>query len=104
MKRVPAAAPASGGSFSRPPSPRIASVIRKDFAYGWYRQVGWNWMNSMFEHAAAGAPGHRDAVAGGGVRIGGVQVDLAGAAGASTVCSASKVSTLPLRSSCTYRP
>ena len=49
MKRVPAAAPASGGSFSRPPSPRTASVIRNDFANGWYRQVGWNWMNSMFD-------------------------------------------------------
>ncbi len=35
----------------------------------------------MFGDAAAGAPGHRDAVAGGGVGIGGVQVDLAGAAG-----------------------
>lgn len=31
-------------------------------------------------HPAAGAPGHRDAVAGGGVRIRRVQVDLAGAA------------------------
>ena len=31
--------------------------------------------------AAAGAPGHGDAVAGGAVRVGGVEVDLAGAAG-----------------------
>jgi hypothetical protein len=31
--------------------------------------------------AAAGAPGHRDTVAGGGVGVGRVQVDLAGAAG-----------------------
>ena len=30
---------------------------------------------------AAGAPGHGDAVAGGAVRVAGVQVDLAGAAG-----------------------
>jgi hypothetical protein len=30
-----------------PPSPRMASVMRKDLAWGWYRQVGWNWMNSM---------------------------------------------------------
>jgi hypothetical protein len=36
------------GRRSRPPSPRRASVIRKDLACGWYRQVGWNWMNSMF--------------------------------------------------------
>ncbi len=35
----------------------------------------------MFADAAAGAPGHRDAVAGGGVGVGGVPVDLAGAAG-----------------------
>ena len=34
MKRVPS------GSSSRPPSPRTASVIRKDLASGWYRQVG----------------------------------------------------------------
>ena len=32
-------------------------------------------------HPAAGAPGHRDAVAGGGVGVGGVEIDLAGAAG-----------------------
>ena len=32
-----------------PPSPRTASEIRKDLAYGWNRQVGWNWMNSMFD-------------------------------------------------------
>ena len=32
-------------------------------------------------HPAAGAPGHGDAVAGGGVGIGGVEIDLAGAAG-----------------------
>ncbi len=32
-------------------------------------------------HPAAGAPGHGDAVAGRGVRVGGVEVDLAGAAG-----------------------
>ena len=42
MKRVPS------GSSSRPPSPRTASLIRKDLTCGWYRQVGWNWMNSMF--------------------------------------------------------
>ncbi|MNE42747.1 hypothetical protein D3C80_1368950 [compost metagenome] len=40
MKRSPL------GSLSRPPSPRTASVIRKFFACGWYRQVGWNWLNS----------------------------------------------------------
>jgi hypothetical protein len=32
-------------------------------------------------HPAAGAPRHRDAVAGRGVGVGGVEVDLAGAAG-----------------------
>ncbi len=42
MKRVPS------GSFSCAPSPRIASVMRKLRSCGWYRQVGWNWMNSMF--------------------------------------------------------
>ncbi len=42
MKRVPS------GRISLPPSPRTASEIRKDLANGWYRQVGWNWMNSMF--------------------------------------------------------
>jgi hypothetical protein len=31
-----------------PPSPRRASDRRKDLALGWYRQVGWNWKNSMF--------------------------------------------------------
>ena len=38
---------ANSGSLSSPPSPRTASVIRKDLACGRYRQVGWNWMNSM---------------------------------------------------------
>ena len=42
MNRVPS------GSLSSPPSPRTASEIRNDLACGWYRQVGWNWMNSMF--------------------------------------------------------
>ncbi len=32
-------------------------------------------------HPTAGAPGHGNAVAGGGVRVGGVQIDLARAAG-----------------------
>ncbi|OPY92631.1 MAG: hypothetical protein A4E73_00932 [Syntrophaceae bacterium PtaU1.Bin231] len=31
-----------------PPSPRTVSLIRKDFAAGWYRQVGWNCVNSIF--------------------------------------------------------
>ena len=35
-----------------PPSPRTASVIRNDLACGWKRQVGWNWMNSMFATVA----------------------------------------------------
>jgi hypothetical protein len=41
MKRVPS------GSSSLPPSPRTASLMRKDLARGWYSPVGWNWMNSM---------------------------------------------------------
>ncbi|MNP16596.1 hypothetical protein D3C76_1090000 [compost metagenome] len=40
MKRSPL------GSRSNAPSPRSASVIRKLLACGWYRQVGWNWLNS----------------------------------------------------------
>ena len=35
-----------------PPSPRSASLMRKLFACGWKRQVGWNWKNSMFATAA----------------------------------------------------
>ena len=56
MKRVP---PLLAGSLSSPPSPRTASVMRKLLTCGWYRQVGWNWMNSRFatrqpaRHAAA---------------------------------------------------
>ena len=42
MNRVPS------GSVRWAPSPRSASVIRKLRSCGWYRQVGWNWMNSMF--------------------------------------------------------
>jgi hypothetical protein len=53
-------------------------------------------MNSMFADAAAGAPGHRDAVAGGGVGVGGVAVDLAGAAGGQHHRARGSVSTLPL--------
>src|SRR5512141_1897973 len=71
MKRSPL------GRRSRPPSPRTASEIRNDFACGWKRQVGWNWMNSRF---ATAAPAQRDAVARRGVGIGRIEVDLAGAA------------------------
>src|SRR5436853_636778 len=35
-----------------PPSPRIASVMRKLFASGWYSTVGWNCTNSRSETAA----------------------------------------------------
>ena len=34
------------------PSPRTASEIRKERAFGWYRVVGWNCMNSMLATVA----------------------------------------------------
>ncbi len=42
MMRVPSRARSTA------PSPRTASEMRKDLARGWYRQVGWNCMNSRF--------------------------------------------------------
>ncbi len=75
MKRVPS------GSSRRPPSPRTASLIRKDLASR-VVQAGRVELDELHvRDPAARAPGHRDAVAGGGVGIGGVEVDLAGAAG-----------------------
>jgi len=101
IKRVPPVA----GSSRRPPSPRTASVIRKLLACGWYRQVGWNWMNSMLLHPAARAPGGGDAVARGRVGVGGVQVDLARAAGGQDgVRAPGKVSTSSVSSSSATGP
>ena len=75
-------------SRSTPPSPRSASQIRKLLACGWNRQVGWNWMNSMFAIDGAGPVRHRDAVAGRDVRVGGVEVDLPAPPVASSVTGA----------------
>ena len=48
MRSVPPGSPGFRlGSVRYAPSPRSASVIRKLRSCGWYRQVGWNWMNSM---------------------------------------------------------
>ncbi len=44
MKRWPVS-----GWYSRPPSPRTASVMRKFLTSRWYRQVGWNCIISMLE-------------------------------------------------------
>ena len=54
--------------------------------------------------AAAGAPRHRDAVAGGGVGIGGVEVDLAGAAGGQHGVIGGDSPHLPALLSSTYAP
>jgi hypothetical protein len=55
-------------------------------------------MNSMLPDLAAGAPGHRDAVAGRGIGIGRVQIDLAGAAGGQHRMGALKVDATSSRS------
>ena len=80
-----------------PPSPRTASVIRKDLALR-VVQAGRVELHELHVgHAAAGAPGHGDAVAGGGVRVAGVEIDLAGAAGGEHhEARAAKVSTRPV--------
>ena len=79
MKRVPAA-----GQLRRqqqPPSPRTASDDQEGLGVR-VVQAGRVELDELHvRHAAAGAPCHRDAVAGRGVGIGRVQVDLAGAAG-----------------------
>ncbi len=75
MKRVPS------GRRRMPPSPRTASEIRNDLACGWYRQVGMELDEFHVGDARPGAPAHGDPVAGGDVRVGGVQVHLARAAG-----------------------
>jgi hypothetical protein len=54
--------------------------------------------------AATGAPGGGNAVAGGGVGVGGVQVDLARAAGGQNGVRALKVCTSSVASSSAYRP
>ena len=63
-----------------PPSPRSASLMRKLFACGWNRQVGWNRKNSMF---AMDAPARYAIATPSPVATSGfeVEVHLAGAAG-----------------------
>ena len=51
MKRCPAPG-TPGGRSSRPPSPRIASVIRKFLTSRFHRHVGWNCIISMLETRA----------------------------------------------------
>jgi hypothetical protein len=75
MKRVPS------GSSSWPPSPRTASVIRKLLGLRVVQAGGVELDELHVRHPAARAPGGGNAVAGGGVGVGGVQVHLARAAG-----------------------
>ena len=54
--------------------------MRNDFALGWNKQVGWNWMNSHVRHLGADAPSHGDAVAGGYIGVRRIQVYFRSAA------------------------
>ncbi len=75
MKRVPS------GSSRWPPSPRIASVIRKFLTSRMVQAGRVELVEFHVRHAAAGAPGHGDAVAGRAVGIGRELIDAARPAG-----------------------